>query len=141
MHSDVCVLGCAKPNTKKGNGLMKRLAVLIVAALVLTGLDAGYAQCGGSCPLAGAAAKACPSGCDVCTAAMGKLDLTDEQKAKIATLKEECAKIGCPLTSRAKFSSGLKEILTPKQLAQVTAACKKAGAKNCPLTSPGGSCR
>jgi len=120
---------------------MKRLTVLIVAAVVLTGLSASYAQCGrGGCPLAGASAKACPSGCDVCATAMEKLALTDEQKTKVAALKEECSKVGCPLTSRAKFCAGLKEILTAKQLAQVTAACKKAGVKNCPLTSPGGSC-
>lgn len=118
---------------------MKRLIVLAVATLVLTGLSASYAQCGGSCPLAGAA-KACPSACNACTVAMEKLDLTAEQKAKVAALKEECSKIGCPLTGRAKFCAGLKEILTPQQLAQVTAACKQAGVKNCPLTSPVGNC-
>lgn len=135
------MLVCAKTEVEKGNRPMKRLTALIVAALILTCLSASHAQCGGSCPLAGAAAKACPSGCDVCTAAMGKLDLTDEQKARVATLKEECAKVGCPLTGRAKFCAGLKEILSPKQFAQMTATCKKAEAKNCPLTSSGGSCR
>ncbi len=116
---------------------MKKLAVLIVAAVVLASLTTSYAQCGGGACAAGATAKACPSG--ACDAALSKLKLTDEQQNKLAALKEECSKVGCSEESKAKFCAGLKEILTPKQLDQFKAAAKKAGV-DCPLVS-GGCCK
>jgi len=119
---------------------MKKLAVLIVAAAVLAGFATGYAQCGaGGCAVVAGVNAACP--CGPCGAALDKMKLTDEQKEKLATLTAECSKVECPKARKVKYCSTLTEILTPKQLAQVKAACQKADAKDCPLLgASGGGC-
>ncbi|MCX7827317.1 MAG: hypothetical protein N2689_17440, partial [Verrucomicrobiae bacterium] len=105
-------------------------------AIVLTALNASYAQCGGGgCSISGAKADvSCP--CGPCGAALDKMQLTDEQKEKLAILTADCSKVECPKAMRGKFCAGLKEILTPQQLNQVKAACKKAGV-DCPMFSGG----
>ena len=114
---------------------MKRILTLILAGWVLT--SAAWAHCG-NCP--GDKAKpdaAAPAKCekkpaDECpmAAALGKLNLTDEQKAKIAELKQSCAKATSQSEARQQCSAGLQKILTAEQYQQWQDACK-AGEKKC----------
>jgi uncharacterized protein HemX len=116
---------------KKENSMNRNLAVAIVGALAL-GTASVYA--GSACCAAGKAkttAKAeAKAGCgDI----FAKLNLTDEQKAKLAALKAECDKQACSVTGRQKYWKGVKEILTPAQLEACRAECEKAGIKDCPI--------
>ncbi len=107
---------------------MKRVLAFAVAVAVLTGAASLYA--GEGCCAAGKAKTEAKAGCsDI----FSKLNLTDEQKAKVAALKKECDESKCTEAARAKFMAGLKEILTPEQLAQCEAQCKKAGVSACPM--------
>jgi Spy/CpxP family protein refolding chaperone len=107
---------------------MKRVLAFVVAAVVGFGVTSAFAG-EGCCAAAKAKAEA-KAGCGDMFA---KLNLTDEQKAKVAALKKDCDETKCTEAARAKFMAGLKEILTPEQLAQCEAQCKKAGASGCPM--------
>lgn len=108
---------------------MKRMIGLILAAVMLTGASVVYA--GGACCPAGKDAKAVKK--DGCGDAFSKLNLTEDQKKKLAALKSECDKAGCSEESRAKFMSGVKGILTEEQLAQCKAECEKSSKGGCPM--------
>ena len=117
---------------------MKKMIGLLVAAAVLAGVASLHAQSGGTCPSCGTpgAAKSCPmSGkSDV----MSKLNLTDEQKTKIAALREECAKAGRTPEACDKCMKGIEAVLTAEQLAQWKEACQKAKAGGgCPVAGSG----
>ena len=109
---------------------MKQLLSFVVAALI--GLGAASVYAGEGCSAAG---KAKAEGKGGCSDVFSKLNLTDEQKTKLAALKKECDGSKCTESARTKFTAGLKEILTPEQLAQCEAECKKAGVKSCPAMS------
>lgn len=103
---------------------MKKILGWLVAAFVLVGGVSVFADEGCSgCAKGSAQAK--PN--DM----LAKLNLTTEQKAKLAALKEECAKSACPVEGKAKLTAGLEKILTPEQLAKCKAECEKAGG-GCP---------
>ena len=97
---------------------MKRLFGLVLAGALLVGGASAFAQCGkcgakGEAAIKGeAAAKGEIGGC------FAKLKLTDDQKAKIADLKADCAKGGCPVAAKSKMDEGLKSILTADQYKQ-----------------------
>ena len=112
---------------------MKRLMVLTAAAAFVIG--ALTVQAGEGCCAAGKAKlQAKAEGKAGCGDILSKLNLTEEQKTKVAALKKECDASKCSEAGKAKFMAGLKEILTPEQLAQCEAECKKAGAeKSCPM--------
>src|SRR5438093_8774845 len=96
---------------------MIKIARLTLMAALTFGSAAAYA--GGDC---------CPgakAGASDCGAAFASLNLSDEQKSKIAALKQECDKEGCSEAALEKFTKGLADILTPEQLAQFKAACEK----------------
>ena len=107
---------------------MKRILGLMLAGVLLLGTTAAFAAegCGGGAADAPKAAK-----CSLCDAALSKMKLTDDQKTKIAALKEECQKVGCSIKGREKCLAGLKEILTAEQFAEVKAATEKAGKGGC----------
>ncbi len=107
---------------------MKKVFAFTVAVAVLAGAASVYA--GEGCCAAGKAKAEAKAGCGDM---FSKLNLTDEQKAKVAALKKECDESKCTEAARAKFMAGLKEILTPEQLAQCEAQCKKAGVSACPM--------
>jgi len=95
---------------------MKKLfAVMMVGAMMIGG---SMAFAGGACCSGGdGAAKADKMmGCNSDT--MAKLNLTDDQKTKVAALKADCMKNGCNAEARTKFSTGMKDILTADQLTQ-----------------------
>ena len=113
---------------------MKQLLSFAVAAVI--GLGAASVYAGPGCCAAGKAKdQAKAEGKSGCSDVFSKLNLTDEQKTKLAALKKECDETKCTESARTKFTAGLKEILTPEQLAQCEAECKKAGVKSCPAMS------
>lgn len=75
---------------------------------------------------------------DACGDVFSKLNLTDEQKVKVAALKKECDATECTISSRQKMIEGMKGILTAEQLEKCKAECAKnaKGDKSgCPLMS------
>jgi Spy/CpxP family protein refolding chaperone len=69
---------------------------------------------------------------------MGKLNLTDAQKAKITALKDQTTRATSTSEARAMMSKGMEQILTPEQLAQWQSGCEKAaksssGTGECPF--------
>jgi Spy/CpxP family protein refolding chaperone len=114
---------------------MKRLFAFLVAAAVVAGAASVYA--GGACCAAGKDKKTASAKADC----FAKLNLTDEQKAKLATLKAECDKTECTQTSHEKFMSGVKEILTAEQLTAWQADCEKMGKSGaqCPYSRSSGN--
>ena len=107
---------------------MKKLLACLVAAVV--GIGAVSAFAGEGCGMAGKTKADAKAGCGEM---WSKLNLTDDQRAKIAELKKECDATKCSETSKAKYMAGMKQILTPEQLTQCEAECKKAGVSTCPM--------
>jgi Spy/CpxP family protein refolding chaperone len=110
---------------------MKRLFAFAVAVTVIVGAMSAYA--GDGCCAAGKAKSEAKSA--ACGDKFSKLNLTDEQKAKIATLKEQTARATSTSEARAMMSKGLEQILTSEQLAQCKSECDKDAKKGeCPFT-------
>jgi len=103
---------------------MKRWLMLLAAAVMVTVTVRAGDEAKAAKP--DAPKMACGMAQSSCDDLLAKLTLTDEQKQKIAVLKEECGKIGCPVTARAKCLKGLSGILTAEQFAQVKAASGKS---------------
>ena len=103
---------------------MKKIIGLLLAAAVMVGVATLYAQGGCSSCGTSAGAKGCPLAGKADT--MGKLNLNDEQKAKIVALREECTKAGRTPESCAKFMKSMESVLTAEQLTAWKAACQKA---------------
>jgi Spy/CpxP family protein refolding chaperone len=98
---------------------MKRLLAFAVAAVVAISAASVYAG-DGCCAGGKMSAKSA-----ACGDMFSKLKLTDEQKAKIATLKEQTARATSTSEARAMMSKGLEQILTPEQFAQFQSSCDK----------------
>ncbi|MCX6911225.1 MAG: hypothetical protein NTY01_24725 [Verrucomicrobia bacterium] len=115
---------------------MKKVMGLLIAAAVMASIATLYGQGGcPSCPSA-AGAKSCPLAgkADV----LGKLNLGDEQKAKIAALREKCDKAGRTPEACAKCMKGIESLLAPEQLAAWKVACQKAKQSGgCPVSGGG----
>lgn len=110
---------------------MKKLLGIAVAAAVLTGVAAVYA---------GDAKMSCCSGgkddASCCADdALTKLNLTADQQARAASLKDSSRKATSTSERIAMYSEGLAKILTPAQLSQWKTELK--GMKNgaCPAMS------
>ncbi len=110
---------------------MKRTIVLACLSVILLGSGAAYA--GGGC--CGMSKKGDQAG--ACDNVFSKLNLTADQKAKLADLKAECTKAGWNETTHQKFMKGVEAILTPAQRADWKAACDQMSkqADHCPLKS------
>lgn len=113
---------------------MKKLFAFLVATAVIAGAVSVYA--GGACCAAKAdkAKMSAAGNSDVCGELTAKLNLTDDQKAKLSALKEECKKATSTSECREMMSKGLEKILTPEQLAQHKAECEKMS-KACTMKS------
>jgi Spy/CpxP family protein refolding chaperone len=112
---------------------MNRNVRAAVLALVVAGgmASAAWAHCG-SCPgdkPAGTSDK--PQVRAACTNVMAQLNLTDEQKAKIAELRKGCPK-DCSAEQRAKCMQAIQAVLTPEQQAKRKELMDKMGVK-CPM--------
>ncbi len=112
---------------------MKKLVGMIAAAAVLIAAGTAYAHCG-SCATDKAKAGGCPV--SACSKALGKMDLSADQKAKVAALKEAFDKAGGTPEACAKYMKGLESVLTKEQLAQCKAACGKTS-DCCPSAAAG----
>jgi hypothetical protein len=109
---------------------MKKLIALTLAGTMLLGGSMVYAG-SACCPAKSKEAKA---GKDAyCSDVLSKLNLTDDQKKKVAALREECDKGGCTEAGKGKYYQGLKEILTPEQLTQCKSECEKVNKSACPF--------
>jgi Spy/CpxP family protein refolding chaperone len=109
---------------------MKRLFAFTVAVAVIVGAMSAYA--GDGCCAAGKAKSEAKSA--ACGDKFSKLNLTDEQKAKIATLKEQTARATSTSEARAMMSKGMESILTPEQFTQWQSGCDKAAKSGeCPF--------
>jgi len=108
---------------------MKKILVMGVAVVMAIGVSAAFA--GGSCcpAKAKAAAKAgCGADWAKCSDTFAKVDLTAEQKAKIADLEKACAAEGKTKEACEKYQAEMKKVLTADQLAAYEAACKEKAA-------------
>lgn len=116
---------------------MKKIIGVLAAAAVLAGVASLHAQSGAGCPsCAAGAAKSCPMSGNADL--MAKLNLTDEQKAKIGALREECAKAGRTPEACEKCMKGIESVLTPEQQAVWKEACQKARqGGGCPVAGSG----
>lgn len=103
---------------------MKRLIALAVVTVWAVGAAAVFAGEGGCTQGAKAEGKAS------CGDMFSKLNLTAEQKTKLAALKAECDATKCTEASKTKFMTGVKGILTADQYKDFEAQCKAScGAK------------
>lgn len=111
---------------------MNRIVITVVAAVAIAAATVVQAG-GGCCPgkQANTASAVGPAAKQGCGAFLAKLNLTEDQQAKVAALKEQCDKGGCTAENHAKFMEELKGILTAEQLAECRAICEKAQA--CPV--------
>jgi Spy/CpxP family protein refolding chaperone len=110
---------------------MRTAIAVAVAAVVFIG--AASVRAGGhGCCMAGKSKTS--AGAD-CQDMMSKLNLTAEQKAKVAALKEQTSRAVSTSERMQQFNDGLKQILTAEQLQQWNDICAKAKASGqCPVT-------
>ena len=101
---------------------MKRFCVYAVAAALLVGAASVYA--GDGCCAAGKMKDSAKGA--ACGDMFSKLKLTDEQKAKVTTLKEQCNRATSTSECRDIMAKGMEQILTPEQFAQWKANCDRA---------------
>jgi hypothetical protein len=108
---------------------MKRFLIFTVVAVVALGAGSGFA--GEGC--CGGMSKSSAKGAS-CGDMFSKLNLTDDQKAKIEILKQSCLKATSTSEFHVMFNSGLEKIFTPDQLSQWDAHSGRAlKAGSCPL--------
>jgi hypothetical protein len=110
--------------------MIKLFSAAIAAGMLLVGVNAfADSDCCKGC-----AAKGCDA--DNKTACGGLpdgLELSKDQKSKIAALKAKCDKAGCTPEAKQKFVEGLRKVLTADQLAKCKELCAKQGVTDCPL--------
>jgi Spy/CpxP family protein refolding chaperone len=107
---------------------MKRLYSFAVAAALVLGAVSVYAG-DGCCAAGKTSAKSA-----ACGDMFSKLNLTDAQKAKIATLKEQTLRATSTSEAHAMMSKGMEQILTPDQFTQWQSGCDKAmKSSECPF--------
>jgi hypothetical protein len=100
---------------------MKKFLAFTVAAVIAFGAARVFADSGCCAGMSKSSAKGAS-----CGDMFSKLNLTDEQKAKVETLKQSCLKATSTSEFHAMLTSGLAKILTPDQLAQWDTQCGKA---------------
>ncbi|MFH0879442.1 MAG: hypothetical protein V2A34_06985 [Lentisphaerota bacterium] len=67
-----------------------------------------------------------------CKAMCEKLNLTEEQKAKVTEITASCPAEGCTPEVMEKCMKALGEVLTPEQMTQFRDECQKSCAAKCP---------
>jgi Spy/CpxP family protein refolding chaperone len=113
---------------------MRRLFAVVVAMAVTVGA-ASVSVAKNCCPGEGAKKAEAPAeGKAGCGDKFAKLNLSDEQKAKVNALMQQCQKATSKSECREMMSSGLEKILTPEQMTQWKADCEKMNKANgeCP---------
>jgi len=113
---------------------MKKLFGWMLAAVVLISASAAFAAGCGSCPSDKPAAKGACTKAGSC-GAFDKVNLTPEQKEKVAALEANCKGVKCPIECKKKMTDGMKNILTAEQFTQWQKACEDASqGGGCPRT-------
>lgn len=113
---------------------MKRLYSFAVAAALVLGAVSVYAG-DGCCAGMSKSSKMSAS----CGDMFSKLNLTDAQKAKMETLKEQCNRATSTSERREMMAKGMQSVLTPDQFTQWQSGCEKAaktsstGSGECPF--------
>lgn len=100
--------------------MTRHIVMLLVAGALLVATTAVYA--GQGCCLSKTKAAQTETNC---MGSFAGLQLSDEQKTKLAAVSAECAKSGCSQAAHAKCAASAKEILTPEQFSQWKAQCDK----------------
>jgi Spy/CpxP family protein refolding chaperone len=119
---------------------MKRIVLAVAGAVLAVGVTTAMANCG-SCGTEGGGKHdggTCGGGTNAamraaCTNMLAQLDLTAEQKAKIAELRKSCTG-KCTAEQKTACRKAMHEILTPEQREKMKAMCEKRGMK-CPMTA------
>lgn len=109
--------------------MKKSMIVVFVAALVA---GSASAWAGGSCCPAGKASKG-GAEASMCSKVTAGLNLTEEQKARLAEIESACQAAGSTPEACAKSREEIRGMLTDDQKAQFDAAWEK-------MTKKGGSC-
>ena len=114
---------------------MKKFLAFTVAAVISLSAASVFADSGCCGGMSKSSAKDAS-----CGDMFSKLNLTDDQKAKIDILKQACLKATSTSEFHAMFNSGLAKILTPDQLAQWETHSGKAKASGeCPFMKSTGA--
>ncbi len=103
------------------------IAVLVAGLVAVS----GSAFAGAKCCASKGKDKAAVSACSKATAG---LDLTAEQKAKIAEIEATCKASECSKESSSKAMSEIRDVLTAEQQVKFDAACEDLSSKK------GGGC-
>lgn len=114
---------------------MQKLMITLALGALFVGSSTVFAG-GACCPITKAKQQAkaqTQAKQGDCWEMISKVDLTEDQKTRLAALKTDCAKTECTMTSEQKMIKGVKSILTPEQLAACKAECAKQGDKDCPM--------
>jgi hypothetical protein len=104
--------------------------IIAVATLLVVGTVASWA--GGACCPAGGKAKEKAS-VSACSKALSGVELTEDQKAKIAEIEAACKAEGSTVEACAKSMESIRAVLNDDQRAQFDAKAGKKAAK-------GGAC-
>lgn len=102
---------------------MKVSLVIATATVVAMTAAASWA---GSCCSAGAKAKE-KTEMTACSTALSGLELTDEQKTKIAAIEATCKEAGDSKEACEKACKEIRSVLTEEQRAQFDAKCEMKG--------------
>lgn len=108
-----------------------RILVIGMVALMLSGTAV---MAGSGCCSMSKASPACSVSTKAgCSDVWKDMNLTDEQKAKLAEVQAECEKTGYSEASQQQCMKVMEDVLTPEQLEQCKAECTKKGITNCPM--------
>jgi len=101
--------------------------MLVVALLGVVALTTQVWAGGSCCPMSKKADKAAYD--KSCSSALSGLDLTAEQKEKIAKIEEECKAQGSTKEVCEKSMTQIRDVLTDEQKTQFDAASSKSASK------------
>ena len=115
---------------------MRMLIMGLIASVVLSGSTVMAGS--GCCSMSKKDSPACTApGKAGCSDIWKDMNLTDEQKAKLAEVQAECEKTGYSEDSQKKCMKVMEEVLTPEQLEKCKAECTKKGMTGCPMMKKG----
>ena len=108
---------------------------MLVAGMVALMLSGTAAMAGSGCCRMSKDSPACSiSAQGGCSDVWKDMNLTDEQKAKLAGCQAECEKTGYSPDSQKKCMKIMEEVLTPEQFEKCKAECAKKANGTCPVT-------
>lgn len=106
---------------------MKKL--ILIATIIASAAVASWA--GGACCPGGKSKATSKSYDNACTRPLAGMELTEEQKAKIAEIEAACKAEGCSKAACDRAAAQIREVLTDDQRQQYDAKYSKASKKDC----------